>query len=131
MCGRIVIFSVWRLATIVEHEAGWEPEMDFTWYGPISIILASLEVDVAILAASVPVFWPVIESSFPGIFVTREVHVTSQRCLGDNDLELENSSVRSGPESERELGWKPSAPAWEQRKDPYLGLDPLQLHDPI
>ena len=85
--------------------------MDFTWYGPISIILACLEVDTAILAACMPVFWPVVESGFYGIFVTKEVHVTSHRLSEYGDIELaeESASVQTSRGSDIALNKKASS----------------------
>lgn len=72
------VFSVWRLATIVEHKAATYPVRDPTWYGPISILLAILEVDAASICASVPVFWPAISNHFGRIFVTQEINITHE-----------------------------------------------------
>ncbi|KAI1850926.1 hypothetical protein JX266_003591 [Neoarthrinium moseri] len=73
--GLVNFLSIWRMATIVEHTAATKPTFDPTWYGPISILLASLEVDVATICASVPVFWPVLTSKLGHIFVTQEIKI--------------------------------------------------------
>lgn len=52
--------------------------MDPTWYGPKSIVLAAIEVNLATVCASVPVFWPMITQGLGKIFVTQEVHVVHQ-----------------------------------------------------
>ncbi|KAH9898802.1 hypothetical protein F4778DRAFT_771802 [Xylariomycetidae sp. FL2044] len=88
------LLSIWRLQTIVENKAGTFPVMDPTWYGPKSIILAALEVDLASICASIPIFWPVIKENFNKIFVTQEVHITHQhRRLsgGEDQIELQTS----------------------------------------
>lgn len=59
--------------------------MDPTWYGPKAILLAVVEVDLATMTASVPVFWPLLQEGFGRIFVTQEVEVTHQRLSGDDD----------------------------------------------
>ena len=41
-------------------------------------MVAALEVNLATICASLPVFWPVIEQSMGWIFVTQEVHVTRE-----------------------------------------------------
>jgi hypothetical protein len=65
---------------------------DPTWYGPISIILAVLEVDCASICASVPVFWPVLQQQIGKIFVTKEFAVVHEDRY---DLETQLSSPRS------------------------------------
>ena len=52
--------------------------LDPTWYGVKSIVLAAIEVDLASICASVPVFWPMLTQSLNKIFVTQEVHVVHQ-----------------------------------------------------
>ncbi|KAI2632389.1 hypothetical protein GGR54DRAFT_33533 [Hypoxylon sp. NC1633] len=89
LLGVIVNFlSIWRLQTIVENKAGTYPVLDPTWYGPKSIILAALEVDLASICASIPTFWPIFRQRLRGgnIFVTQEVHITHQhRRLSSED----------------------------------------------
>ncbi|KAF2872343.1 hypothetical protein BDV95DRAFT_380891 [Massariosphaeria phaeospora] len=93
--GAVVVFtSIWRLYTISSSRAPTHPYIDFTWWSPISIILSSLEIDLAIMCASIPIFWPVIEKSLAQIFVTREVRVTEHRRLDDEQglaYELEHN----------------------------------------
>ncbi|PSN68649.1 hypothetical protein BS50DRAFT_619467 [Corynespora cassiicola Philippines] len=108
----IVFTSVWRLYTIVVNRAGTHPYIDFTWWPPISIILSCLEIDLAIICASMPIFWPVIEKSFDKIFVTHEVHIVEEhRDISRSGLayELEhtkpvtrNASVKSASGHSRE-----------------------------
>lgn len=86
---RVSVFSIWRLATIIAHKAATSPTFDPTWYGPISIVLAAVEIDSAMICASVPVFWPVFRSAGFQIFITKEIKVTSEQRLSSSDgLEL-------------------------------------------
>ncbi|KAI1453230.1 hypothetical protein F4805DRAFT_444380 [Annulohypoxylon moriforme] len=71
--------SIWRLATIVEHRATTSPTFDPTWYGPISIMLGTLEAMTASICASFPIFWPSLKVRLDEIFVTREVTITLNR----------------------------------------------------
>ncbi|KAH8896470.1 hypothetical protein GQ53DRAFT_838575 [Thozetella sp. PMI_491] len=80
-------FSVWRLVTVIEHKAATYPEVDPTWYAPVSLVLAALELDVASICASVPVFWPVIERHFGKIFITQEVEVTREARWTAHELD--------------------------------------------
>ncbi|KAI1183108.1 hypothetical protein F5B17DRAFT_153529 [Nemania serpens] len=82
----INIISIFRLYTIIKYRAGTYPVIDPTFYGPQSIVLAALEVDLASIVASVPVFWPVLTHGWDAIFVTQEVHVTRHhRRLSGHD----------------------------------------------
>lgn len=80
----VLLMSILRLWTAVRH-AG-EPlteSLDFTWWYPLTMIISSLEIDFAIITASIPIFWPVIVDSLPHIFVTKEVRVTHHQRLPD------------------------------------------------
>ncbi|KAK4153771.1 integral membrane protein, partial [Chaetomidium leptoderma] len=86
--GTIVnVFSVWRFAATIEHKAGTYPTFDPTWYGPIMIVMAGLETASACICASIPIFWgPMVASAshvLGHIFVTKEVHVTTEHRFGD------------------------------------------------
>ncbi|KAH8728629.1 hypothetical protein GQ44DRAFT_747490 [Phaeosphaeriaceae sp. PMI808] len=52
---------------------------DFTWWLPEVIIFSSLEVDFAIICASMPIFWPTVMAAWTEIFVTQEVTVIHDR----------------------------------------------------
>lgn len=79
----VIVLASWRLQTIVSHQVATWPTRDPTWYGPISILLAALEVLAASICASVPIFWPVVTNSWGKIFVTKEIQVTSESRFGD------------------------------------------------
>ncbi|KAI0381498.1 hypothetical protein F5Y04DRAFT_62551 [Hypomontagnella monticulosa] len=94
----VILISIWCLQTIVKNKAGTYPVLDPTWYGPSSIILAALEVDLASICASIPTFWPHLSQGlFGGIFVTQEVHITHQhRRLSSDSYSTSPSSVIVG-----------------------------------
>lgn len=121
MFNRIVTISLWRLATVVAHSAGWEPTLDFTWYGPPSIILSSLEVFCGLIAASCPIFWPVIKSSLNAIFVTQIVEVRTYERHDGDELELQCEGLRdSAHVSERSLQKKTSLNALDSYQHAWL-----------
>lgn len=100
--------SVLRLWTAVRHKRHETSTLDFTWWYPLTMILASLEIDFAIICASIPIFWPLIANILPQIFVTQEVRVTHHQRLPDNnnpDYELDRAySVKSsGGDSQENL----------------------------
>lgn len=70
---------------MVSNQVATYPTRDPTWYGPLSILLAALEVNAASICASVPIFWPVFATTWSGIFVTQEVKVTSESRYVDED----------------------------------------------
>lgn len=73
------MLSIWRLQSIVETRAATLPTFDPTWYGATPIVLSSMEVELAAMCASLPVFWPVLKKTLgPYIMVTHEVKVTRE-----------------------------------------------------
>jgi hypothetical protein len=66
--GRMIALSVNRAGTI--------PVIDMTYHTPVIYIFAVLEVNVAIIAASIPVFWPVIATLATNkIWVVNEIEI--------------------------------------------------------
>ena len=103
--------------------------MDFTFYCPISIILACLEIDTAIVAASMPVFWPMLKSGFNVIFVTREIDVTYHWRDDLGDIVEDTISVRSSRGSDIALN---KTPRLDPRKDAYVvEVDPVRDYDDL
>ncbi|KAI0113708.1 hypothetical protein GGR51DRAFT_21300 [Nemania sp. FL0031] len=93
----INVISIWRLHIIIMTRAATYPVIDPTFYGPQSIVLAALEVDLASIVASVPVFWPMLTHGWGAIFVTQEVHVTRHHrrlsgVAGHDQFELRRAS---------------------------------------
>ncbi|KAH7084880.1 hypothetical protein BKA63DRAFT_4610 [Paraphoma chrysanthemicola] len=96
----VVSMSIWRLYQISLNQAGTYPYVDFTWWSPLMIIPSCLEIDLAIICASIPIFWPVIEKSLSAIFVSYEVNVSEERVVDDYGLAYELEYTKTGP-SER------------------------------
>lgn len=59
------------------------------------IILSCLEIDLAIICSSMPIFWPIIEKSLTSIFVSYEVDVTEERVEDDYGLAYELEHTKS------------------------------------
>jgi len=85
--------------------------MDFTWRAPISIILACLEAQIAIIAVSMPIFWSVLEEQLLQIFVQNEIEITEIA----QPMELENSSAKSDAGSEEGLAPTQQRQPWSPR----------------
>ncbi|KAI8934116.1 hypothetical protein NX059_008875 [Plenodomus lindquistii] len=109
--GIVIATSIWRLSGIVDTRAGTSPYIDFTWWSPTIIILACLEIDLAIICASMPIFWPVLQKSLSAIFVSFEIEIVEERVSSERyglAYELEHrktadGSVRSSGTSTQEL----------------------------
>lgn len=84
------MLSIWRLQSIVETRAATLPTFDPSWYGPTPIVLSSMEVCLATICASLPVFWPVLKKTLgPYIMVTHEIKITResrQDCECETEL---------------------------------------------
>lgn len=79
----MAILRLWAIARFDRGEK--KLAFDFSWWFPLKFIFSALEIDFAIITASIPIFWPVITRSLPQIFVTQEVHVTHH---SNNDFEM-------------------------------------------
>ncbi|KAH8897804.1 hypothetical protein GQ53DRAFT_884653 [Thozetella sp. PMI_491] len=90
------ILSVWRLVSIIDTQAGTSPTLDPSWYGSAPIVLAALEVNLAVICASLPVFWPVLEHNIGKIFITHEIEISHEE--GDsNSLSTQDTELRLAP----------------------------------
>ncbi|KAI1502065.1 hypothetical protein F5X99DRAFT_418155 [Biscogniauxia marginata] len=126
----VIVLATWRLVTIIEHQVATWPTRDPTWYGPISLILAILEIDAAAVCASVPIFWPVLTVKWGNIFVTQEINITHEARYIDDDedaLTQGPSHSRSGSDIEMGNGMAPRAKE-TYYKDSYIlsQVDPLR-----
>ncbi|KAK6206560.1 hypothetical protein LQW54_007630 [Pestalotiopsis sp. IQ-011] len=92
----VIMLAIWRLATIIDHQAATWPTHDPTWYGPISIMLAVLEVDCAAICASIPIFWPVLEARWGTIFITQEIKITHEERHREAEEEEEAAAIGRG-----------------------------------
>lgn len=101
MASSVNMLSIWRLQSIVETRATTLPTFDPTWYGPTPIVLSSMEVCLATICASLPVFWPVLKKNLgPYIMVTHEVRVTRESRFAndlEDNVELRQSGTATSP----------------------------------
>jgi hypothetical protein len=136
--GCIVIgLAAWRLATLVAHQVATYPVRDPTWYGPITMLLAILEINVSSVCASVPIFWPVLTSQWDnGIFVTQEIQITRESRhdeYGEEDshsLTKRSTHSKSGSDTELSRAAEGFGPNKHYR-DSYIlrQVDPLRHRD--
>ncbi|KAJ4365122.1 hypothetical protein N0V83_008740 [Neocucurbitaria cava] len=127
----VVSMSVWRLYGITATRAGTFPYLDFTWLTPPMIIASCLEIDLAIICASMPIFWPMIEKSLAAIFVSYELEIVEER-VDDQGLvyEMEHmggreGSLKSSGTSTQELTNEEDEEGGAVRRVYTVGPDPL------
>ncbi|KAL6710174.1 hypothetical protein ACN47E_009965 [Coniothyrium glycines] len=81
----VVLMAVLRLWSTLKHSQSAIQSFDFTFWYPEVLIISCLEVDFAIMSASMPIFWPTVIASWTDIFVTNEVRVTHHQRLDDDN----------------------------------------------
>jgi len=82
----VILMAVIRLWSTFKHSADTIKSFDFTWWYPEVLIISCLEVDFAIVCASMPIFWPTVVTNWNAIFVTKEVHVVHQDRVQDFEM---------------------------------------------
>ncbi|EDU42271.1 conserved hypothetical protein [Pyrenophora tritici-repentis Pt-1C-BFP] len=97
----VVLMAVLRLWSTFKHNESRTDSFDFTFWYPQPLIFSCLEIDFAIMCASMPIFWPTVVASWSHIFVTNEVRVTSHERLPDEsqdnfELQRTNSTKSQG-----------------------------------
>ncbi|KAL1898126.1 hypothetical protein Sste5346_003528 [Sporothrix stenoceras] len=96
------VFAAWRLALLIgSGNSILETLVDSTYYAPDTVLLSSLEVNLASICASVPIFWPVLRQQVFRILVTKEVVITRDERVGDDsddedDLDKEKKHNSNG-----------------------------------
>ncbi|GME26181.1 Integral membrane protein [Neofusicoccum parvum] len=114
----VVAISIARLASIAETRAGTYPVADPTWLAPTSIVLSCLEVDVAILCASIPIFWPLISAlTFGKIFVVDEVIVQTESRVDRPETPGSETELRT---YQSRTSGRGTPDAGNHYKDPYV-----------
>ncbi|GKT77445.1 integral membrane protein [Colletotrichum tofieldiae] len=71
---RMSLFGLFAMGVL----AGTHPTLDPSWYGCTPIVLAAVEINLATICASLPVFWPTLQKNIGQIFITKEVEITSE-----------------------------------------------------
>jgi hypothetical protein len=72
----VVAVSIGRMVSLVVNKAGSAPIIDTSYHIPTVYIFSVLEVNIAILCASIPIFWPIITSFASNkILVVNEISV--------------------------------------------------------
>jgi hypothetical protein len=111
--------AVLRLWSVFKHSQSAVQSFDFTWWYPEVLIISCLEVDFAIMCASMPIFWPTVVASWSHIFVTNEVHISHHERLSggsQENIELGRTGSMKSTASAEAFS---KAPSWEY----YKGYD--------
>lgn len=99
----VVLMAVLRLWSGLKYNHRGVLKYDWTFWLPEVLIFSCLEVDFAIMCASMPIFWPTVKAAWNQIYITQEVIVTHESCNKDDgidkydmDIELDGkTSLRS------------------------------------
>ncbi|KAL1596836.1 hypothetical protein SLS59_007577 [Nothophoma quercina] len=110
----VAAISIGRMISLCINRAGTIPIVDMSYHTPVVYIFSVLEVNIAILCASIPIFWPIISSFATNkILVVNEivVHVEeySKTSLdGQPGIGLaEQAAFKSPPESPGDSSHQP------------------------
>jgi hypothetical protein len=79
--------AILRLWSVFKHSQSAASSFDFTWWYPEVLIISCLEVDFAIMCASMPIFWPTVVANWSHIFVTKEVRISHHERLDSGTTE--------------------------------------------
>lgn len=114
---------------------------DFTWWMPEVLIFSCLEVDFAIMCASMPIFWPSVMAKWTEIFVTQEVIVVHDRRsryieASELDEQMQRASRKKSNDSSIALTETISAPGksffssfdLETGRGPGSGVAQVEVH---
>lgn len=112
---RSVVCSVVRFGSLVRHKATTSPTFDPTWYGPESIILSVLEVDIATIAASLPVFWPYLRRNIDRIMITHEIEVKVTEHFTQIDDQTDELGREASRQNDNQRSGHTASAASEQR----------------
>ena len=101
------MFAVWRLADIIQDNAG--RSSDLSWDLPGATLLSLCEVYIASLCASIPFFWPIIKEQIQKlqeIFVKYEFSVSTESRFHANDDDAVELAPTPGTDDVVSLGSK-------------------------
>ncbi|KAF1953064.1 hypothetical protein CC80DRAFT_165408 [Byssothecium circinans] len=87
MGGIVVVLAAARVVSLCIKRAGTVPIFDPTFATPTVYIFSVLEINVAIMCASIPIFWPLVTSLASNkILIVNEIEVRSERRSENIDL---------------------------------------------
>lgn len=110
------VCSVVRLITLIDSRATTSPTFDPSWYGPAPIVLSVMEIQLATICASLPVFWPIVKDAWESkrIVVTHEVDIRNE------PRKVDEYELRDGYDM-YSLQTTPSYRPWEKLEEQHRG----------
>lgn len=81
----VVLMAVLRLWSGLKYNNRGILMYDYTFWLPEVLLFGCLEVDFAIVCASMPIFWPTMKAAWSHITITKEVIITSEPRSVDAD----------------------------------------------
>jgi hypothetical protein len=115
--------AILRLWSVFKHSQSAAASFDFTWWYPEVLIISCLEVDFAIMCASMPIFWPTVVANWSHIFVTSEVRISHHERL--DSATTENWELRrvASANSTASIEWLKRVASGERMEARYKGYD--------
>jgi hypothetical protein len=97
------------------NRAGTVPVIDMTYYTPVVYIFSVLEVNIAILCASIPIFWPMISS-----FASNKILVVNEIVVHVEEYPKTSMDGQSGIGLADQAAFKspPESPGAVQQQQP-------------
>jgi len=72
----ILSCAIARIVALLNHRLGTYPILDITFYTPLVYLFGLLEVNIALIAASIPIFWPLLLTfASKDILVVNEIEI--------------------------------------------------------
>ncbi|KAL6154291.1 hypothetical protein ACJBU6_07559 [Exserohilum turcicum] len=104
-----VVVAIGRIIALSVNRAGTVPVIDMSFYTPLVYIFAVLEVNFAIITASIPIFWPAIATLASNkIFVVNEVEIRVEDVTRhesfDSNGGISLNDRKSTPSGENKMG---------------------------
>lgn len=118
----INLIALARLIEIVRTQAGTFPTLDPSFYVTSPMVLSCLEISLSIMAASLPVFWPMLRFDLGSILVTTEVTVTQEHEMGGGASGKGGTGGHGARSSKTPWTWDAKAGRWEARVVPMTAV---------
>lgn len=83
------------------NRAGTVPVLDMTYHTPIVYIFSVLELNIAIIAASIPIFWPIIAE-----YATNKIWVVNEIQIHIEEGGRDSFSSSGGIDLTKSTSWK-------------------------
>ncbi|KZM26914.1 uncharacterized protein EKO05_0010537 [Ascochyta rabiei] len=116
--GVVAVMSIGRMVSLCIDRAGTVPVLDMSYHTPVVFIFSILEVNIAILCASIPTFWPIISS-----FAANRILVVNEVLVHVEEYPKPNLDGQPGIGLAEQGAWKslPESPGVQTQQPSRLG----------